>query len=205
MHWGNWSLRWRYMRFFMYGMDGFGVLLQMPASTHGLTSLAKIIGIWQSMLPVCLRIGGFNVCSPGILLVLDVWAVHETPGSQNLMHTADMRILDVGEMRHWSLSLRFACRKGSPLSGANQDEKYEIINNLWDEFAYCVQNLMNSSASLHHPPVSVCAPMLQSRKLFKFGRPTANGNQYPELHFWNRLQTTYNPTICDPLPSPVPW
>ena len=33
---------------------------------------------------------------------------------------------------------------------------------------------------------------------------TANGNQYPELHFWNRLQTTYNPTICDPLPSPVP-
>ena len=54
---------------------------------------AKIIRIWQSMLPgfcvffflalFCLRIGGFNVCSPGILLVLDVWAVHETRWSQN--------------------------------------------------------------------------------------------------------------------------
>ena len=32
-------------RFFIYGMDGLGVLLQMSASTHGLTSLAKIIGI----------------------------------------------------------------------------------------------------------------------------------------------------------------
>ena len=29
-------------------------------------------GIWRNMLPVCLRIGGFNVCSPGILLALDV-------------------------------------------------------------------------------------------------------------------------------------
>ena len=54
------------------------------------------------MLPICLRIGGFNVYSPGILLVLDVWDVHETPGSQNLMRTADMRILDIGEMRHWT-------------------------------------------------------------------------------------------------------
>lgn len=26
------------------------------------------------------------------------------------------------------------------------------------------------------------------------------GNQYPELHFWNRLRTTCNPTICDPWP-----
>ena len=89
-------------RFFIYGMNGLEVLLQMPTSTHGLTSLANITGIWQNMLPVCLSIGGFNVCSPGILLALDVWAVHETPGIQNLMRTADMRILDIGEMRHWT-------------------------------------------------------------------------------------------------------
>ena len=57
-------------RFFIYGMNGLEVLLQMPASTHG---LAKITGIWQNMLPVCVSIGGFNVCSPGILLALDVW------------------------------------------------------------------------------------------------------------------------------------
>ena len=89
-------------RFFIYGTNGLEVLLQMPTSTHGLTSLAKNTGIWQNMLPVCLSIGGFNVCSPGILLALDVWAVHETPGIQNLMRTADMRILDIGEMRHWT-------------------------------------------------------------------------------------------------------
>ena len=89
-------------RFFTYGMNGLEILLQMPTSTHGLPSLAKITGIWQNMLPVCLSIGGFNVCSPGILLALDVWAVHETPGIQNLMRTADMRILDIGEMRHWT-------------------------------------------------------------------------------------------------------
>ena len=62
-------------RFFTYGMNGLEILLQMPTSTHGLPSLAKITGIWQNMLPVCLSIGGFNVCSPGILLALDVWAV----------------------------------------------------------------------------------------------------------------------------------
>ena len=33
-------------------------------------------------------------------------------------------------MQSLSLSLRFACRKGSPLQGANQDKKYEDINNL---------------------------------------------------------------------------
>ena len=86
----------------IYGMNGVEILLQMPTSTHGLTSLAKITGIWQNMLPVCLSIGGLNVCSPGILLALDVWAVHETPGIQNLMRTAYMRILDIGEMRHWT-------------------------------------------------------------------------------------------------------
>ena len=32
-----------------------------------------------------------------------------------------------------------------------------------------------------------------------------NDNQYPELHVWNRLQTTCNPTICDPIPFPLPW
>ena len=89
-------------RFFTYGMNRPEVLLQMPASTHGLASLAKNIRSGQNMLPVCLRIGGFNVCSPGILLALDVWAVHETPGIRNLMRTADMRILDIGEMRHWT-------------------------------------------------------------------------------------------------------
>ena len=72
-------------RFFIYGINGLEVLLQMPTSTHGLTSLAKITRIWQNMLPVCLSIDGFNVCSPGILLALDVWAVHETPGIQSLM------------------------------------------------------------------------------------------------------------------------
>ena len=89
-------------RFFIYGMNGLEVLLQMPASIHGPTSLAKITGIWQNMLPVCLSIGGFNVCSPGILLALDVWAVHDTPGIQNLMRTAGMRILDIGERQHWT-------------------------------------------------------------------------------------------------------
>ena len=36
--------------------------------------------------------------------VLGEWAVHETPGSQNLMRTADMRILDIAEMRLWTIS-----------------------------------------------------------------------------------------------------
>ena len=39
-------------RFFTYGMNGLEILLQMPTSTHGLPSLAKITGIWQNMLPV---------------------------------------------------------------------------------------------------------------------------------------------------------
>ena len=89
-------------RFFLYGMNALKILLQMPASTHGLTSLAETTGIWQNMLPVCLRIRGFNVCSPGILLALDVWAVHKTTGIQHLMRTADIRIWNVGEMRHWT-------------------------------------------------------------------------------------------------------
>ena len=88
------------MRFFIYGMNRSEILSQMHTLRHGLTSLAKITGIWQNMLPVCLGIGGFNVCSPGILLALDVWAVHEKLGIQRLMRTADMRILDIGEMRH---------------------------------------------------------------------------------------------------------
>ena len=32
----------------------------------------------------------------------------------------------------------------------------------------------------------------------------ANDTQYPELHFLNRLKTTCNPTICDPIPFPLP-
>ena len=108
-------------RFFLYGMNALKILLQMPASTHGLTSLAKTTGIWQNMLPVCLRIRGFHVCSPGILLAFDVWAVHKTPGIQHLVRTADIRILNVGEMRHWTppygthvlirLSIFAACKK----------------------------------------------------------------------------------------------
>ncbi len=50
-------------RFFICGMNGSVVLLQVPVPIHGLTSHAKIIRIWQGMLPLCLRIGGFNVCS----------------------------------------------------------------------------------------------------------------------------------------------
>ena len=52
----------------------------------------------QSMLPVCLRIGRFNVCSPGILLVVEVYAVHKTRENQNLMRIAGMQILDIGEI-----------------------------------------------------------------------------------------------------------
>ena len=66
----DWNAAWNGI--LIYGMNGLEVLLQMPASTHGLTSLAKITGISQNMLPVCLRIGGFNVCSRGILSALDV-------------------------------------------------------------------------------------------------------------------------------------
>ena len=29
--------------------------------------------------------------------------------------------------------------------------------------------------------------------------------EYPGLHVWNRLQTTCNLTICDPIPLPLPW
>lgn len=50
----------------MYGMNWSGVLLQLPAPLHG-PSLPENIGIGQSMLPVCMRIGGLNVRSPGIL------------------------------------------------------------------------------------------------------------------------------------------
>ena len=32
---------------------------------------------WQSMLVFCLRIGGFNVRPPGILEVLDAWAMQD--------------------------------------------------------------------------------------------------------------------------------
>ena len=87
--------------FFIYGMNGLEVLLQMPASTRGLTSLAKITGIWQNMLPVRLRIGGFNFA-----LLASFWlstcGPSTKPGIRNLMRTADMRILDVGKMRHWT-------------------------------------------------------------------------------------------------------
>ena len=46
-------------RFFIYGMNSLEVLLQMPASTHGLNIICKILELgktMQNMLPVCLRI-----------------------------------------------------------------------------------------------------------------------------------------------------
>ena len=61
-------------------------------------SLAEILRIWQGMLLPSLRLSGFNLCSPGILLALGVWAVHETRGSQNLMRIPGMRIFDIGKM-----------------------------------------------------------------------------------------------------------
>ena len=54
---------------FIYGMDGSKVLLQIPVQIHGFTSHGKFFRIWHDMLPLCLRIGGFNLCSPGILWV----------------------------------------------------------------------------------------------------------------------------------------
>ena len=70
------------MRFFIYGMNGSKILLQMHTLIHGLTSHAKTTGIWPSM------IGGFNVCYRGILLVLVAWAVHDILGNPNFMRIA---------------------------------------------------------------------------------------------------------------------
>ena len=88
-------------RFFIYGMNGSGVLLQIPAPKHGLTSHAKIIRIWQGMLPLYLRIGGFNVFSLGVFWVLDVRAVHDIRGNQNFKRIAVTRILGLREKLLW--------------------------------------------------------------------------------------------------------
>ena len=90
------------MRFFIYGMNGSKILLQMHMLMHGLTSHAKTTGIWPGMLPLYLHIGGFNVCYRGILLVLVAWAVHDILGNPNFMRIAGTQIWDHGE--NWTTS-----------------------------------------------------------------------------------------------------
>ena len=90
------------MRFFIYGMNGSKMLLQMHTLIHGLTSHAKTIGIWPGMLPLYLQIGGFNACYRGILLVLVAWAVHDILGNPNFMRIAGTQIWDHGE--NWMTS-----------------------------------------------------------------------------------------------------
>ena len=65
-----------------------------PRQIRGLTSHTNIFEIWRSMLPLCLRISGFNVCSLGILLLLEAWAVHDIRGSQTFQ--AYRRHADLG-------------------------------------------------------------------------------------------------------------
>ena len=55
------------MMFFICGMNGSEILLQMHTPIHGRISRAKITGIWPGMLPLYLHIAGFNVCCRGIL------------------------------------------------------------------------------------------------------------------------------------------
>ena len=45
-------------RFFIYGMNGSKILLQMHTLIYGLTSHAKTTGIWLGMLPLYLHAGG---------------------------------------------------------------------------------------------------------------------------------------------------
>lgn len=54
------------------------------ANTRANTSHAKIIAIWQGMLPICLCVGGFNLCFPDILWLLDAGAVHHIRGESKL-------------------------------------------------------------------------------------------------------------------------
>ena len=85
------------MRFFIYGMNGSEILLQMHTLIHGLTSHAKTTGIWPGMLPLYLQIGGCNACYRGILLVLVAWAVHDILGNPNVTRIAGTQIWDHGE------------------------------------------------------------------------------------------------------------
>ena len=85
------------MRFFIYGMNGSEILLQMHTLIHGLTSHAKTIGIWPGMWPLYLQIGGCNACYRGILLVLVAWVVHDILGNPNFMRIAGMQIWDHGK------------------------------------------------------------------------------------------------------------
>ena len=89
------------MRLGTCGMNGSEILFQMHMPIHGLTSHAKITGIWQGMLLLYLHIGGFNVCCRGVLLVLVAWAVHDIRGNQNFMRIAGTQTLDRGGKRLW--------------------------------------------------------------------------------------------------------
>ena len=68
---------------------------------HGFTSHAKTTGTWQSKLPLCLHIGGFNVCCRGMLLVLVAWAVHDIRTNENFMRIENLQISDRGGKRLW--------------------------------------------------------------------------------------------------------
>ena len=62
---------------------------------------------WQSMLRpfFYLHIGGFNVCSPGMLLELAAWAVHDIyTWNQNFMRIAGTQAVDRGETQLWMTS-----------------------------------------------------------------------------------------------------
>ena len=80
---------WNAARFFIYGMKGWKILLQMYTLIHGLTSHAKTTGIWPRMLPLYLHIGGCNACYRGILLALVAWAVHDILRNPNWREVAD--------------------------------------------------------------------------------------------------------------------
>ena len=87
-------------------------------------SHAKINRNWQSMLPLYLHIGGFNVCYPGILLALVAWAVQDIRGNlaASKMY-AYRKYVNAGSWRKgasgWRVELRvhlsIFCRKQIPL------------------------------------------------------------------------------------------
>ena len=93
-------------KFFIHGMNGSKILLQMHTLIHGLSSHAKTRGIWPGMLPIYLHIGGFNVCYRGILLVLVAWAVRDILGTPNFTRIACGQIWDHGKKWMTSCAIR---------------------------------------------------------------------------------------------------